>query len=314
MDGGVEEVLDDWATTAEVIETASYSLFLVAAHEFGHALGLEHSNIQDALMYPMYKYIADFSLHQDDIEGIQYLYGPKNGPEPTTPKSSTTTYTQKPKSTTTPPKTTSASFTITSSVSMPGKPSVDPCEVDKFDAITEIQGKLYFFKDRYYWTSSSGGNKHHPVSFNVSKRWPTLPTKLDTVFEDPLTKKIYFFAGNRFWMFTGQKVMGPRRIEKLGLPSSLKKVEGSLQNEKGKVLLFSGEDYWRLDLKAQRIDEGYPSHTETDFPGVPKDAHDVFLYKRHYYFCRDIFYWRMTTKQKVNKVGYVFELLNCPNV
>ncbi|XP_053359772.1 matrix metalloproteinase-9-like [Clarias gariepinus] len=54
-----------------------YSLFLVAAHEFGHALGLDHSNIQDALMYPLYKYVADFSLNEDDIEGIQYLYGPK---------------------------------------------------------------------------------------------------------------------------------------------------------------------------------------------------------------------------------------------
>lgn len=52
-----------------------YSLFLVAAHEFGHALGLDHSNIKDALMYPMYKYIEDFSLHRDDIDGIQYLYG-----------------------------------------------------------------------------------------------------------------------------------------------------------------------------------------------------------------------------------------------
>lgn len=52
-----------------------YSLFLVAAHEFGHALGLDHSSIREALMYPMYSFVEDFSLHEDDIEGIHYLYG-----------------------------------------------------------------------------------------------------------------------------------------------------------------------------------------------------------------------------------------------
>lgn len=52
------------------------NLFYVAAHEFGHSLGLSHSKDPNALMYPVYrKFDPSVLLHQDDITGIQYLYG-----------------------------------------------------------------------------------------------------------------------------------------------------------------------------------------------------------------------------------------------
>ncbi|KAG5282130.1 hypothetical protein AALO_G00052560 [Alosa alosa] len=283
-----------------------YSLFLVAAHEFGHALGLDHSNIQDALMYPMYKYVETFSLHKDDIEGIQYLYGPNTDTNPTKPPKPTTT--SPPRPTETEPTRTTTSPTTPH----PVDPSADPCQVDMFDAITDIQGQLHFFKDGQYWKMSGKDHKDLKGPYPMADMWPAVPAVIDTVFEDHLTKKIYFFSGTRFWVYTGQNVLGPRNIEKLGLPSSLSRVEGAVQRGKGKVLLFSGENYWRLDVKAQIIDKGYPRFTDQVFGGVPTDAHDVFIYKGHTYFCRGRFYWRVNSRRQVDRVGYVkYDVLKC---
>ena len=47
----------------------------VAVHEFGHSLGLEHSNVRESIMYPWYKgYVANIKLTNDDTQGIQSLY------------------------------------------------------------------------------------------------------------------------------------------------------------------------------------------------------------------------------------------------
>jgi hypothetical protein len=49
-------------------------LVTVAAHEIGHALGLNHSNVACALMNPFY-YGSHRYLAQDDIDGIRSIYG-----------------------------------------------------------------------------------------------------------------------------------------------------------------------------------------------------------------------------------------------
>ena len=64
--------------------TENVDLLTVAAHEIGHNLGLDHTRDINALMYPAYNGPHRF-LSDDDIEGIQFLYG-INSEAPSSPQ------------------------------------------------------------------------------------------------------------------------------------------------------------------------------------------------------------------------------------
>jgi hypothetical protein len=52
---------------------STYDLFTVAAHEFGHALGMDHSSIAQAIMYATYNGTKS-GLYSDDAAGIENMY------------------------------------------------------------------------------------------------------------------------------------------------------------------------------------------------------------------------------------------------
>lgn len=71
-DGG--DVVFDDAEPWTAYDRGSFDLFLVATHEIGHALGIDHSSVPNALMYPVLTPQVR-GLTEDDQGAIQALYG-----------------------------------------------------------------------------------------------------------------------------------------------------------------------------------------------------------------------------------------------
>lgn len=70
-------------TASLPVPAGGFDLVTVAAHELGHALGLDHSSDGRALMFPNYSGPHRF-LAPDDVAGIQTIYGTRaGGPDPT---------------------------------------------------------------------------------------------------------------------------------------------------------------------------------------------------------------------------------------
>uniref|UniRef100_A0A8C8VIM6 Peptidase metallopeptidase domain-containing protein n=1 Tax=Pelusios castaneus TaxID=367368 RepID=A0A8C8VIM6_9SAUR len=213
---------EDWTKGSQ-----GSNLFFVAAHEFGHSLGLFHSRHPDSLMYPVYRHFDSktFRLHQDDINGIQYLYGPSsNAPEE-------------------PTESTDSIEPIE-----PTKPALpNSCDPNlNFDAITTFRGEIMFFKDKYFWRIHP---KIREVDFNlISSFWSLLPSGFDAAYENTDKDETFLFKGNEFWVVKGDTILPgyPKKIHDLGFSKNVKKIDAAIYN-----LLFSILKYEIIGITEQ---------------------------------------------------------------
>ncbi|XP_067145731.1 interstitial collagenase-like [Apteryx mantelli] len=211
-----------------------YNLFIVIAHELGHSLGLSHSTDPGALMYPTYAYTdpKEFHLPQDDIDGIQAIYGRSNAPvQPTGP--------------TTP----------------------QACDPNlTFDAITTLRGEMMFFKGRYILRKHPQRTEAE-LNF-ISLFWPKLPSGIQAAYENIEKDEVLLFKEDKYWVLRGYDIAPgyPRSIYRLGFPKTIKRVNAAYSDETtGKTYFFIADRYWRYDENKRSMDHGYPRKIVSDF-------------------------------------------------
>ncbi|XP_066475644.1 stromelysin-1-like [Tiliqua scincoides] len=223
------------------------NLFIVAAHEFGHSLGLDHSNVLGALMFPHYQptELSTFRLHQDDIVGIQYLYGP--------PSSATEA------------------------------PSPDLCDPQQtFDAVSTLRGETLFFKNSTMWRKTSW--EKSIMKRQIDEFWPALTRGIDAAYEEEDT--VYLFKGHKYWASEGNIIKPgfPKKIHSLGFPKAVRNIDAAVHDERTKkTLFFSGYKYWSYDEAKRFMEKGYPRKIAADFPEVGSKVDAALQLDGHLY-------------------------------
>ncbi|XP_058387974.1 stromelysin-3 isoform X3 [Diceros bicornis minor] len=264
----------DYDETWTIGDNQGTDLLQVAAHEFGHVLGLQHTTAAKALMSPFYTFRYPLSLSPDDRRGIQHLYG-RPRPAPTSR----------------PPALGPQAGVDTNEIA-PLEPEAPPdaCEVS-FDAVSTIRGELFFFKAGFVWRLR-GGRLQPGYPALASRHWQGLPSPVDAAFEDA-QGHIWFFQGARYWVYDGEKpVLGPAPLSELGLLGSPVHAALVWGPEKNKIYFFCGGDYWRFHPSTRRVDSPVPRRV-TDWRGVPSEIDATFQDADGYaYFLRGRLYWK----------------------
>ncbi|XP_034238116.1 matrix metalloproteinase-16 isoform X3 [Thrips palmi] len=252
----------------------------VAAHEFGHSLGLSHSDVRDALMAPFYRgYEPSLSLDSDDIEGIQALYGRKSR---NTDRDSDSAGTSN-RHTTEPPSEEDAELCTSASVDT---------------MFNSADGSTFAFKGQHYWKLTEESiAPGYPQ--RISKSWPGLPGDIDAAFTYVKNGKTYFFKGSQYWRYTGKKMDPnyPKPISEgfTGIPDNLD--AAFVWSGNGKIYFFKRDKFWRFD-PAQRppVKNTYPKPI-ANWEGLPNDLDAALQYTNGFtYFFKGGQYYRFNDR------------------
>lgn len=273
-------------------------LFLVAVHELGHALGLEHSNDPSAIMAPFYQWMdtENFQLPEDDRRGIQQLYGPPDyDPRPKPTKKAPTLPPHVPRLPTKDP------FHPTKPPMFPTKPAspYGPRICDgSVDTIAVLRGEMFVFKGKWFWRlRDEQVLENYPMP--IGHFWVGLPNNIDTAYERK-DGKFVFFKGNQYWVFHEATLQPgfPKKLQELGNRVPRDRIDAALWwSLSGKTYFFRGDKYYRYNEDTKSVDADYPKPINV-WQGIPNSPKAAFVSadEAYTYFVKGNHYWKFNNQ------------------
>ncbi|XP_065664059.1 matrix metalloproteinase-25 isoform X2 [Hydra vulgaris] len=257
--------------------TKGINLLWVAVHEIGHCIGLEHSSVENSIMYPQYKgYMGEnFTLSKDDILGIQSIYGSK-----------TQTSTMKPIITTT--KVSKSKLKNTCSM--------------KGAVFEELSGITYVFNgDKVYKIDQWLKNVDGP--FPVTRFLPNVKS-VDSAYINRKSEVI-FFEGTSYYIYSSLSKLillesGSIFKKFRGLRNDTKHIDAAFHwPVNRKTYLFSGNLYYKFS-ESNFPHRGYPREISKSWKNAPTQVDSVLVWKnKNTYFFKGSKYYRINNQAEV---------------
>jgi len=262
----------------QTIAQEAVNVIHVLAHELGHAMGLEHSKIESALMYPANDGVFR-GLTDDDVRGLSQLYRRRAQPyeEPLeliqcgakTAKELTTAGL--------------VEHVVTTE---------QPYNEHPVDEVLVEYGQLFVFKDLKLWrlVEIGEGYKAHEKfdfedaasDFELSQEiWPGSWDHIDAFVDMNHYTGRYLFSGRDVYEYArGGGTTQPRKLTDFGLPASVEKVDTvmTVDNYKSvsKMYLFVGDSYYTCTLQGDVVTpDGEPKRPMSDWSGASYDLSNL---------------------------------------
>ncbi|XP_072290910.1 matrix metalloproteinase-15 [Eucyclogobius newberryi] len=313
--GGDTHFDADEPWTLENHNPQGIDLFLVAVHELGHALGLEHSDNPSAVMAPFYQWVPshNFTLHEDDIKGIQYIYGAPlmtNAPAtlPSLPDDHTTVV-----STTTDKEEPTSSYPTSRPPETP--PSAGP------DVAVQPEPDTTLPPTTTTTVSHRGTVPVTPAKRPVPPTWappppPSPPKKPDQLppnicdgdFDTVtlLRGEMFVFKGRWFWRVRRNRVLDnypmPISVFWMGLPND---IDAAYERHDGKFVFFKDDRFWLF--READVLPGYPQPLHAYGRGIPAHGIDTAIWwepNEYTYFFKGDRYWRYNEETRTTDADF----------